>query len=361
MVSVALFVLSQQIVVKDRKNRIKKTCITITMSLSLIISVTLMMYQGYKRVISPNIIAYNKEHGIYSQDEAPIIVSPKFIELSVRAANTPNNNVTVMEVTQDAVFEDSSNNTFNADELIDKTICTFYKGQNGDVCIFLGQYDSNYCWNGSCVICAYKDGRLYYSTEDEYVHGNIKSYTRASKSTSSERWLITKKKVLDNNLTIGDTKSYGYHDIDSRINDIDIYNGTVSYIPKISDIYTIEELYEMLTPNLIKHYYGMYDENGNWEDTTGNAYSIEYDNGVIKSILKGVFIDNSFMSGHQYDLTSDEAVTHTYGRFRVKPNGDVLDSSNWDEEILTMEQFSIILNEEQFKDEVLPQLTLNKG
>ena len=358
-ISLLLYVANPLIEGNNKRRIIIKKYLTVGVYISLIASVTIMMYQGYERVILPNITAYNIEHGIPDNiEEGPLTVISEKIVPTARAAETPEINAPTIKVTEDIVFVDSSNNSHTASDLIGKSICTYYTGDNGEVCIFIGQYDNNYSWNGNCSICAYKDGHLYYSTEDVYEHGNIVSYRRCSKSTSSERWLITEKSVLDNNLTIGDTRSYPYYDINSKINDIDIYNKTISYTPKMSDIYTIKELYDQLSPTLNKHYYGMYDSYGNWEDTTGNAYSIEYENGTISTIIKGVFDDNSFMSGHEYDIKEDGTVIHTYGKFRERPNGDILGEDYTVSETLTMEQFKIRLSEERYENEVLSSINI---
>lgn len=322
-------------------------------SVTLVIAVVLIMLQGYEKVISPNIIAYNKDKGIQDEYERPLILISKNIVPTVLAAESPDGNTTILEVKEDSVFEDESNNIFNSYDLIGRTICTYYTGDSGEVCIFLGRYDDNYNWDGNCSICAYKDGHLFYMTEDVYEHGRILSYRRISKSTSNNnRWVITEKKPMENGLSIGDTRSYNYCIIDSKINDIDVYNGTSSYMAKPSDMYTVDELYEKLSPDLIKHYNGMYDSDGRWEDTTGNAYSIEYENGRITTIVKGVFNDSSFLSGHQYVLKEDRTVVHTYGRFRNTPNGEVLDDLNWDKEDLSMEQFLFMIKEDKFCEEV---------
>ena len=355
-VSLALYVSVRLIKTSDKKTKFIKKCLTFVMTITLASAAMIIMQQGYDKVIAPNIIAYNIEHGIPNNDNGPMTVFSNQIVPTVRAAESSDNDAPTIQISEDIVFVDSSNKSHSAGDLIGKRICTYYTGINGEVCIFIGQYDDNYNWNGDCSICAYKDGHLFFSTEDVYEHGNIMSFRRLSKSSSSERWLITNKRAMENGLTAGDTRSYPYYDIDSKINDIDIYSQSISYMPQTSDIYTLDELSDRMAPNIIKHYNGMYDSDGNWEDKTGNAYSIEYKNGIITTIIKGVFVDNSFLSGHQYDINQDGTVTHTFGRFRERPNGEVVNDDNVFSETLSMEQFKIILQEEKYKDEVLSNI-----
>lgn len=102
--------------------------------------------------------------------------------------------------------------------------------------------------------------------------------------------MITEKRFLENGLTEGDTRSYNYGEIPSKIDDVSIYNVGKEYIPNVEDIYSIDDLYEMLESNITSHYYGMYDLECNWDDDTGNAYCIVYEgNDLIDSVLKGEF------------------------------------------------------------------------
>lgn len=335
----------------DKKNNPKKRKILSNiMSVALVVATITLVLQGYYSVLdSEN--THNPGKNIISDEHNPLIVTAHATEIIDEVDQTSNDSIRIMEVTKESVFEDISNNKLSADELVGRPICTYYKGKVGEVCIFIGKYDENYNWTGKCSICAYKDGELYYSTEDTYENGKAKSYRRASKSTSSDNWVITEKDVMENGQSFGDTYSYIYDSVSSKIDDVNIYNDNLDYKPSVENIYTIDELYEIFKPHIVNHYYGKYDESGSWIDDTGAAYCVKYNNpNSIDCILKGEFEDGIFISGKMYEIVGDNRVVYSLGKFHDSTGKEIKgEADTWD---ISMDQFKLDIRSEKFADEV---------
>ena len=352
-ISFVLFLLIQLSYSKENIAK-KRKIISNFMMCTIVGASVAFVLQGYF-VVSQNDDVQKSIGTIISDINNPLVVTADAAEFVYEKDQNNNDDIRIITITKNSVVKDTSNNQISKDNLIGKPICTCYTGDQGEVCIFIGQYDENYNWTGKCTICAYKNGKLYYSTENIYENSKMVEYRRASKSSSNKNWVITEKKVLENGLTEGDTRSYGYDEIPSKIDDVSIYNDGKEYIPNVEDIYSIDDLYEILQPGILSHYYGMYDIEGDWDDDTGNAYCIVYEGKeIIDSVLKGEFKGATFISGNMYELIGNEKVIHSLGKFHnVQGKSDDIGNGSSVSEQLNMEQFKIAIRGEQFENEVL--------
>ena len=115
-----------------------------------------------------------------------------------------------------------------------------------------------------------------------------------------------------------------YDDIPSKIPEINVQIEEEGYIPKEDDLYSIDEIYDRLYYRIVDHYYGEYDKYENWNDDSGNAYLIKYSkDGSIESVLRGVFINNKFISGHMYELYDDDLVIYSVGKYREESGNNI--------------------------------------
>lgn len=250
-------------------------------------------------------------------------------------------NISFIRVASNTVFTDSYYVNHDAEDLVDKTVCISYSGELGEECIFVGQYNEKYHWDGECKICAYRDGKLLYLTYDLYEDGELLEYKRISIKSDKTKWIYTDKKILKGN-TSGDTWSYAYKDIVGKDYDVDL--------PREEDLYTLTEIIDMLSGREINHYNGGYDEKQNWSDSTGQAYAIKYDQGKIVSVYKGSFYNNHYLKGWLLSKNEEGEFIITKGEFRDK-EGNILSKGVK----TSTENYGEVMNlisGEVFKDEI---------
>ena len=248
----------------------------------------------------------------------------------------------IVLISKEMQLTDSKNRTFSADELVGEKICMSYKGKENEDCIFVGRFDRNFRWDGECQICAYKDGALYYCTTNIYKDGHIASFNRLSRNIKSNRWIYTEKLVLENGLEKGDTWSYAFKVLKAKK-----YNMS---LPEHDSMYTLDEARGILEGAIINHYYGEYDENGDWTDLSGEAYNVKYDNGKFVSVFKGQFVKNHYIEGWMLGCTENNEYFITQGQFRDINTNPIIGNSTTD--VISKEEIKAYLSGELFEKEV---------
>lgn len=177
-----------------------------------------------------------------------------------------------------------------ANDLNDKKILLSYT-ENGQDVYFLGMFDKNNKWNGTCVINIYRDNILYMITQGEYVHGNLKSYQQVTYDTKNdyEIWYISNRTAHEK-YNSGETFTY-FKTEDKKC---DFLKNKV----KSNDILYVED-FKLWIDSPLEGYYKGNTQNGYYNDKTGQAYLIKFKrNGIIR-----LFYQGNFVNGDQQDNT----------------------------------------------------------
>lgn len=327
----------------------------------------MLLISGYNNIVIPNITAekerinngVNNQNNNVNTNEILEVSIKNFEIVPVMAANEAGEPVDIMAVNKEFEFTDSNNNTYSADKLVNHPICTYYKCKDGTICLFVGQYDENYKWTGKCRICAYKNSKLFFATENVYDNNKLVSYRRISKSSDRGQWLITDKEINNNDSKYGHTWSYRYEDIGSKVIDLEKKVMSKNFNPTKSELYSIDELEDKLKTKLVSHYYGAYDKDDNWKDSSGDAYCVQYnDDRSLKEVFKGVFLNNRYMSGHFFEKMDSDQYKHYVGVLHKDNNGIIVEykDPNLINETLSTDQFKIYIHGEPYEKEVLELL-----
>ena len=282
-----------------------------------------------------------KEDSISTRNEPISIISAKGIQT-----------VTVKEVTklvfsENTVFVDSKNVQFLSNELIGRKLCLYYKGASGEDCFWVGQYNSRYHWDGECCICAYKDGKLLYTTQDVYEDENVKEYVRFSYKLEKNKWYYSNKQVTNGKEYYGDTYAYTYADVKAKRYD--------TAIPQEEYLYTIAEVQDLLSDSLISHYKGGYNSEQDWCDTSGSAYRFIIDKGQVKEIFKGTFFTNRYGTGHLIRIDDNNSITFIVGQFNDE-NGNSITGGTVERQI-DYDELMIIIKDQPYMEEAMTGLS----
>lgn len=198
---------------------------------------------------------------------------------------------------------DTKGNVYLAEDLIDETVLLTYNEDDKEI-FFLGQYNKEYHWNGYCVTNAYNsDGSLYGICESNFDDGNRLDYISFYNSGNNE-WTYSNRKIIDKQNT-GVTKIYSY--IDQNVKDFTSKN------VRRTDILYADKYIENIQPLLVKYYKGN-TVDGSFDDSTGNAYEVTYNNDGTVRLL---YVCN-FSHGYCNDSTGKAfsiAYSDEYGAY----------------------------------------------
>ena len=256
-----------------------------------------------------------------------------------------NNDFTQLKkIDKDTVFtvkDHNENVKYDAYRLVQKRICMWYGEGGATEYIFIGQYDDDYNWDGECLVCAYRENKLLYTTIDNYNNGKLESYRRISRNNN--RWVYTDRTVIDKHNTDGDNISYKYRDINKKsINRDEL---------KEEDAYTPNDVRKLLKDDIIHHYHGLAVDTV-LKDDTGNAYMIKYEAGEISEIYSGTFVTDSIHYGTGWLIrhTVDNKYSYIKGVFHDK-NGETVENGT-NEKIINQQEFEELVSGMPFEEEI---------
>lgn len=201
-----------------------------------------------------------------------------------------------INISKDDVLIDTNNVSYDPQKLVGRTLCLSFNNKLGYDILFVGQYDNELHWDGLCYLCAYYAGDLLYTTEDEYVSGEVSSYKRLS--NNGKKWFYTEKIIDDHGLYFGDTYSYAYKQIVAKDYDLNI--------PQREDLTNISEVLVVINEGIKSHYHGQYDSEQNWDDDSGDAYCVKYQSTTPIEVYKGTFFNNHYGTGWMIKKISND-------------------------------------------------------
>ncbi len=189
-------------------------------------------------------------------------------------------------------------NSIKSDQIINEKVIIPYE-EAGYMILFYGKVNANYCWDGDCIINAYKDDVLVYITEAKYNDGELNSYKQAF--VDSGFWYTSKRRVIGEKegttITSGETWKYDYSS-DIKMN----FNFEK---PKSQDMYTVDKLRMLKFQQLREYYYGN-TWNGLYDDQTFGSFLICYnDDLTVRTLYCGRFTAGQFddFSGTAWEIT----------------------------------------------------------
>lgn len=217
----------------------------------------------------------------------------KAIDVFSNAEN--DNSIEAMVITAEDIVAESGDgkNKFTAEQICNQKIIMPYTQDGIDV-FFVGQLNENLHWNGSCLLNKYnKNNQLIYVTEATYIDGVLLGYKQAYLEDDNETWCLSEK-VMKDGFFEGVSKEYsGVREQFKRFGIGDVKGENIIALSEYEEEY-------LSLAKMKKYYYGR-TLNARYNDSTGNAYYILFDeDGRVLTLYQGGFKDGQF-----YDETGN--------------------------------------------------------
>lgn len=185
---------------------------------------------------------------------------------------------------------DANGHVYMAEELIGETILLTYKDEGKDV-FFLGQYTEDYLWDGYCVTNAYhQDGTLYGICEMNYDNGTRLDY-KTIVSSEKNAWGYYNREC-SGNVNTGISIEYIFeYKKEKNFTDTNV---------RRQDIMYVDNFVENQEKRMTQYYVGNTSDS-KYNDDTGNAYLIKFDEGGnVITLYTG-----RFRNGQLHDESGD--------------------------------------------------------
>ncbi len=174
------------------------------------------------------------------------------------------------------------NKLYGPDELRNKPFITKYTDKGNEV-YFCGQYNENNHWDGKCILNIYRNNELITIFVAIYKDGDLFSYERAS-CENGDKWTIAnriaEKDANGKEYTRGETSVFAKTQ--------SLLKETDSERLDVSQIVTVEDFKEKAEKGPIKQYYSGNTSDGYYNDNSGKAYLVNYDeNGNVAYLYVG--------------------------------------------------------------------------
>lgn len=238
---------------------------------------------------------------------------------------------------------DADGKEYIAKDLIDEKVLLTYTEDDKEI-YFLGKYNENYHWDGYCITNTYNsDSTLYGICESNFDDGKRLDYKSFCVSESNDKEWIYSDKICNEKNNSG-TNILCSFDYDKKKN---FTNTNV----RISDIIYVDDFVESIKPTVLTYYSGN-TSNGKYNDDTGNAYEIIYNNdGTVKTLYVGKFKNGTFNdnTGNAWDIAySDEGGYYVYNTGEFKDGRAVNRSTTQ----ITIDRINKIISKHEQKFDV---------
>lgn len=174
---------------------------------------------------------------------------------------------------------------------------------NGQEVVFFGQFNENYHWDKDCIINVYANDELILIMDAEYDDGELVTYQQVLAETLQTRqnvWVVTEREHRAD-LNYGETWNYDRTEDYAKQFELDQV--------QMQDVVSAEDfIAEIDTP--VDSYYRGNTSNGIYNDNTGEAYLVRYnEDGTVKVLYKGCFTDGKFddNTGEAWELVFDSS------------------------------------------------------
>ena len=230
---------------------------------------------------------------------------------------------------------------YTAKELQNQRIITSYQQDGYDI-IFCGQYNENYHWDGLCVRNSYKSGRLAFAEYANYNDGVREYNEQLFPSDDASTWYYVNR-IQKDNVNTGDTWLYRKTKDIIQKADIDA--------PEEKDL-IYPDIYRGTLGDYFCHYHGDTSE-GKYNDTTGEAYLLSYDEeGYIKTLYCGKFKAGQFedTTGEAWYITRNKDTEYMYFKGAFKEGHP--EGSGESENPVTMKTIENMTSDQPFSEEL---------
>lgn len=238
---------------------------------------------------------------------------------------------------------DSEGKAYIAKDLIGQTILLTFDQKNKEI-YFLGQYNDKYHWDGYCVINTYStDGILNGVSESNFDDGNRLDYESFYLSDNQDEWIYSDRDCKnDSNEGIS---------IRYKLNYDKQKNFTLTNA-RASDMVYVENMQSYDNKEILSYYDGS-TSNGAYNDNSGNAYLIRYnEDGFVSVFYKGCFKDGNFDDANAIEIVLDESVgINKYFVYQGKfSNGKRLSDEGI--KYITQDEINTILKDNECPDDL---------
>lgn len=170
--------------------------------------------------------------------------------------------------------------TYTAEDLYDTLIRTSYMEGDNEI-YFYGRFNENNHWNGKCILNVYNNDKLVSIFEGIYNDGELFSYKRVEEGEDSTWRVNDRKRQGDYN----SGESWIYEKTE------DFSKGFTTENVKDKQILTVDRFLNSIDKKLLGYYKGN-TSNNLYNDDSGNAYSVRYDDsGNVRYLYKGKMKD----------------------------------------------------------------------
>lgn len=196
---------------------------------------------------------------------------------------------------------------YTASDLANKKILLPYKDGINDI-VFYGQFDENNQWDDTCIINVYNNGFLKLIMEASYKNGELLKYRQVLSGTLSngeDVWIVSEREH-HTEYNYGNSWNYKREENYQIKFDFDEIIAT--------DVLDIDTFVLNIKTDLVSFYHGN-TSNGLYNDNTGLAYLVKYANdGTVKTIYSGNFVDGQFedTTSNAWYITRDINTDYMY-------------------------------------------------
>ena len=184
-------------------------------------------------------------------------------------------------ISANMVFVDSDGKKYMSEDLTEETVLLTYE-EDGKEVYFLGQYNNNYHWDGYCITNSYnEDGTLDGICESNFEDGVRLDYISLYKPSDSDEFYYGNR-IIKNGVNIGVTKHFKFDNSYEK-------KFTKSNV-RITDILKVDDFLKNKDDLIMTEYYNGNTENGGFNDDSGKAYRITFDDyGRVLTLYHGRF------------------------------------------------------------------------
>jgi len=249
------------------------------------------------------------------------------------------------------IGKDIDGKEYSLNDVIGKKVLLSYI-ENGQEVYFWGQFNEKGQWDGNCLLNVYTGGNLVIITDALYDDGMLQEYEQVVPDKIGHElvWIFSDRKKSDNGeFNLGETLNY------SR----DADYGQKFEFENVSeeDIIDVEAIRDEIDVmgSKLKAYYCGNTSNGKYNDGTGEAYLIKYDeNEKIRTLYQGRFKDGRLEDGTgtawEIARNPEEDTGYTYYKGKFSQNRSLEKPLEIN---LTMERINELISGKDFNTEYL--------
>lgn len=244
-------------------------------------------------------------------------------------------------------IDSNTKEKYKASDLINTNILVPYE-QDGNNVLFYGKYNELNHWDGNCIINVYRNDNLILVMDAVYEDGTLKNYDQVipyNTKSGKTAWIVSQRSCIGSD-NFGKSWSYIRNDeykktfTDETVNNYDVITA---------------ERFKVSIGNRLEGFYQGITSDGNYNDNTGNAYLIKYnDDGTVRTLYKGGFYKGQFSdsSGDAWYITKGEDTNYMYYKGNFKYGGPYHTKNGEFKNDLSLEMINEIIGDYSFESPI---------